>query len=814
MFRTFSKLSLIALMPLLLLWAAPCAPAAESSAPKESAAATASQQAPAAAPAAPGPPVATPSPAAPPAAPAPAPSGEVVQPPEAEAEPAPEEAEPLERPEAPPQPALSLDQIEALKKTLEDPAAREQLIRQLDALAKLQSPEEDQNKIQGALEQVMRGLSRRLETFSEGLMELAGGINALPKTLEWIEQQYTTPQKQDLWKEVMANIALVMGSAMAAYLLLGRMLARVRNRFIEEAAEGRRPAALRLLGLLALELLPLAAFAGSAYLLLGMLSPREKTRLITLVWINAFLIVHSVEALSRFILAPQTDHLRLPLLTGETANYLDIWVGRLSRTAIYGYFSLEAGRFLGLPKSVHELLMRGVGLAVAVLSLIFIWQNRSSAADLIRGWGEKNTAGPRSKKKILRRFARIWHLIASAYVIILFAVWGLKVEGGFYYLLRATTLTLVALALGWAGLHLIHTLLSRGIDIGDKLKSRFPGLEERANRYLSTLETSLRLFVEVLVFLAVLQAWGMNSFHWVISEPGKVLGGTIIRIATILGGSFAVWEIANILIQKSLSGTNGKGGVNAPSGRTKTLLTITRKALLMLLSIFGTLMVLSELGLDIAPLLAGAGVLGLAVGFGSQKLVQDVITGIFILLEDQISVGDVIRTADHSGQVEAVSIRTVRLRDVTGTVHTIPYSAISTVSNLTRDFSYYVLNVGVAYSENVDEVMDELKNLGEALRQDTEFGPSILEPIEVMGVDTLADSAVIIKARIKTVPNQQWWIGREFNRRMKNRFDELGIEIPFPHTKVYFGQDHKGGAALGPPVLAPREKSAPEDPGA
>jgi len=188
------------------------------------------------------------------------------------------------------------------------------------------------------------------------------------------------------------------------------------------------------------------------------------------------------------------------------------------------------------------------------------------------------------------------------------------------------------------------------------------------------------------------------------------------------------------------------------------------------------------------------GVFGVAIGFGSQKLVQDIITGVFILLGDMMSVGDVVKLGDRAGLVEAISIRNVRLRDLSGTVHTIPFSSISSVSNLTKDFSYYVFDIGVAYREDVDQVMDVLKEIGDQLQQDPNVGPLILAPLEVLGVDSFGDSAVVVKARIKTVPIQQWTVGRAFNRRIKQRFDELGIEIPFPHRTIYFGQDKQDQA--------------------
>ena len=215
---------------------------------------------------------------------------------------------------------------------------------------------------------------------------------------------------------------------------------------------------------------------------------------------------------------------------------------------------------------------------------------------------------------------------------------------------------------------------------------------------------------------------------------------------------------------------------------------------MVFLLVMVTLIVLAELGVNIGPLLAGAGVIGLAVGFGSQKLVQDVINGIFILFEDSVAVGDVVTAAGISGVVERMSIRSLRLRDLTGNVHTIPFSAVETVTNMTKEFSMAVIEAGVAYRENIDEVIVALRQLGTEMKDDPEYASLILEPLEVLGVDALADSAVIIKCRFKTVPLKQWMIRREFNRRMKNRFDELGIEIPYPHQTVYFGVGKDGSA--------------------
>jgi small conductance mechanosensitive channel len=209
------------------------------------------------------------------------------------------------------------------------------------------------------------------------------------------------------------------------------------------------------------------------------------------------------------------------------------------------------------------------------------------------------------------------------------------------------------------------------------------------------------------------------------------------------------------------------------------------------------MMILGEIGIEIGPILAAAGVVGLAVGFGAQHLVQDLLAGFFILLEDQIRVGDVVEVAGKGGLVEQVSLRTVVLRDLAGNVHYVRNGQIDAVTNMTKEYSRYVFDVSIAYRENVDEVMNVIREIDAGLREDPEFGPDILAPIEILGVDRFADSAVVIKARTTTRPIQQWRVGREFNRRMKQRFDELDIEIPFPHVTLYMGQAKNGES---PPV--------------
>ncbi|MCC6207124.1 MAG: mechanosensitive ion channel family protein [Gammaproteobacteria bacterium] len=222
--------------------------------------------------------------------------------------------------------------------------------------------------------------------------------------------------------------------------------------------------------------------------------------------------------------------------------------------------------------------------------------------------------------------------------------------------------------------------------------------------------------------------------------------------------------------------------------RAETLARLIRQAAIILIWAMIILMILREIGIEIAPILASAGVVGLAVGFGAQNLVRDLITGFFMLLENQVRVGDVAIVNGTGGLVEQINLRTIVLRDLSGVVHVFPNGTINTLANVTREWSAYVFTVGVAYKEDTDHVVEVMRRVGAELKHDAIFGPLMIEDIEIFGVDEFADSAVNIKGRIKTVPIRQWDVGREYLRRVKMKFDQEGIEIPFPHRSIYFGE--------------------------
>ena len=233
--------------------------------------------------------------------------------------------------------------------------------------------------------------------------------------------------------------------------------------------------------------------------------------------------------------------------------------------------------------------------------------------------------------------------------------------------------------------------------------------------------------------------------------------------------------------------------------RAETLGRVFRYLVAVVVTLVAGMLVLGEMGMSVAPILGAAGVVGLAVGFGAQSLVKDYFTGFFLLLENQISTGDIVQlSSDHAGLVEEVTLRYVRLRDYDGRVHFVPNGQISSVINSTRGYSFAVLDIGVAYRENVDEVMAVMHEVAREMRADAAFAEHILEDLDMAGVDQWGDSAVVIKCRFKVVAMRQWVVRREYLRRLKNTFDARGIEIPFPHLTVYAGQDKQGHAPVLP----------------
>ena len=367
---------------------------------------------------------------------------------------------------------------------------------------------------------------------------------------------------------------------------------------------------------------------------------------------------------------------------------------------------------------------------------------------------------------------------------------------------------LVSLVIAQLSAWLVRALVSAATGSGSETSFRDPIRRRpiRIVRALVFLGTLVVVTPPILEFLGVDLSYGIpleRASAWIFEEGLRVALITLLAYFAVRITALGVEHFEEGVRQR----TSGDSDKVEFAQRLRTIGGLIKNAVNVVVMSAAVLMILQELGMDITPLLAGAGVASLAVGFGAQNLVRDVISGFFLILEDQVHVGDVVNIDGTSGLVESVHLRTIVLRDLSGTVHIIPNGAISTLSNLTKEFSYAVLDVGIAYKEDTDHVSDVLRDIGEDLSGDPAFAPHLLAPLEILGVNEFGDSAVVIKIRIKTRPLKQWMVARELRRRIKKVFDAQGIEIPFPHVSLYFGEASR--PFLTQPIAADLVRAVP-----
>ena len=689
--------------------------------------------------------------------------------------------------------AAQVRALERMVETLESPERRARFLADLKAALAAERATREAAPEDGA--SALRALSDGLAAAGGRIALLARQVADVPDAARWLAERWRAPGGRDAWLIGLGRLLAVVVGGIAAGLLAFRGLRKPR-RLVERMERPSRWLGPPLLfGYHLLRLAPHLVTVGVGYGVLAVIGPSEPVRLVAISVLNAHLVASIVKMAGAQALAPHTPQFRLTAFTDETAFYCAIWWRRLVNITVYGYFFCQAALLLGLPGSGYAALVHLLGILVVGLLVVLILQNRAPFARWVRM--ASRAGGSRSHVKLfafLGRLADFWHIPAILYVVaggLLSAARGLE---GFVFLAKSTAATIaIAWAAGFAVVA-IRRAFVRGFRVRAELRARYPGLQARVERYLPVARAALQAVVLLFAACLVLEAWNADAFAWLASAAGRAVIGTLAAIAAIVVIAMLVLEIAASLIDRYLSAVDGEGRPVERSQRARTLLPLARNALRVVIGVVAVLMILSEVGIDIAPILAGVGVVGLAVGFGAQTLVKDIITGLFILLEDSVAVGDFVTAGGHSGTVEAITIRTIRLRDLGGKVHTVPFSAVDSVTNETKGFSRYVIDAGVAYREDYDEVAAVMRAVGDDLRRDPEFGPNMLEPLEIMGLDAFGDSAVVVRARLKTLPGRQWATGREYNRRLKAAFDARGIEIPFPHTTIYFGEDKQGEA--------------------
>ena len=692
---------------------------------------------------------------------------------------------------AAPDDATAQSDYAALANLLEDERSRERLIAELRALAAGESPADGEAAEAPTAESI--SLARRIALLTQGFAEdAAANFDAVMGL--WSGLDIATAQANLESFAVMAgDLLLVIAVTVVAFLVI-RRLARGLFQALDRwagAREGFLRRALAVVGASLVDaLVILAAWVAGYLLALFVLGEDGRMDTRQSLFLNAFLLIEGAKLLLRALFAPRNGGLRLLPLQDEDATYWNLWLARL--TGFVGY-----GMLLVVP-IINVNLSFGIGRAMTLLimtaaflqALIIVLQNRADVRRKLEAFARDIELG--ATRFLVFMLARSWHLLALLYVAALSVVTISAPETALPFMAKASLQTVVAIGGGVVISLLLTQVIVRQIRVPEETRRRLPQLEARLNTFVPLALKIMRVVVLALVALAICDAWNLfNLREWLGSDNGLRTLGSLTSVVVILAVAGGIWIALASVIEYRLNPETGDG---EPTARVRTLLSIFRNAVAIVLIILTGMIVLSEIGIDIGPLLAGAGVLGLAIGFGAQKLVQDIITGVFIQLENAINTGDVVSAGGVTGTAEKLTVRSLGVRDLAGAYHIIPFSSVDSVTNYMREFAYHVGEYGVGYHEDTDEVIVQLRAAFEELAADEDNGSKLLGPLEVHGVTALADSSVNVRVRIKTIPGAQWAIGREYNRLVKRHLDAAGIEIPFPHMTVYFGEDKQGRA--------------------
>ncbi|CAN5225444.1 hypothetical protein BH11PSE4_BH11PSE4_19830 [soil metagenome] len=669
---------------------------------------------------------------------------------------------------------------QALLDTLTDDKSRNELVARLRALVETQDVKADPAE---GRDDWLASATRSLGGVSRSILAFVGELERLPELAQRAITDLSDPAGFELLARVGTTITAVLAAALVVEWLTNWLLVRPRKA-IEVRATANILLRLFLLCVrTVIDVLPIMAFAAATYGVLAMVELSFLVRLTVVTLVNANLLSRIVIAAGRAILSPGAPGLRLFRMENESAAYGFLWVRWFTHATVYGYFLLRAGWLVGLSATSFTFLSNILALFIAGMIVVFILQIRAGVSRQLRG----RSSASGSIAGLRRKIAEFWHVLVIAYVAAVYVVWVMNLQGGFAYLARATLMSALTIVIGRLAMVGLVRMFGALFSLGEELRTEYPRLEARASRYLPILRQVLQGVIVAICVLAFMEIWGGEPFEWFASTGGQRLLGRFVSIAVVMLATLVAWEVGTAFGERLALR-------NPTSTRMNTLLPFLQNAFRIVLMTIVSLIVLSEIGVNIAPLLAGAGVFGLALGFGAQTLVKDVITGIFILMENTIAIGDVVEVGTHSGLVEKMSIRTVHLRDFDGNVHSIPFGEVQTVKNMSKIFAYAVVDVTVAYRENIDDALAVMAEVAAGMVASGPLSETIIAPFEVVGVEGLQDSAVWLRGRFKTRPLGQWNVRREFYRRIKAAFDERGIEIPYPHRTLYFGVDKKGDA--------------------
>lgn len=702
-------------------------------------------------------------------------------------------------------PALSAEQARQALDVLQDPQKRSALISTLEAIAQttpanpapaaasapVPADPADGGKPGTKVTLKPHSLGAQLLVAATHWSTRLGGdaaatlqtMNNLPALGRWFLDLETNPQELRNLGIAAGWLMLIFGCGLllecfAWFALRGPRDALTRH--LPRRSNGDSVRLLRLLpyaliGLL-LNLVPVAVFAAAGNLLVGV-PPGidETTRLVVLAMVNAYAATRAVMCVARMLLSPGDPRVRLWRLDDAKARFVLVWVRRMVIVAAFGDALVDVALLLGLDESAHDGFQRLISLVLALMLIVVVMRSRRDVGAYLRG---AQAHANRDEARWRGWLAEAWPYLAVITIVSFWIGMATGTRGGLsglYFpgvtlgaIIAARLLTIVVLG-----------TIERIFRLEPETRDRLPGLGQRVARYRRPLEILAVALITLLCGVVMLQLWGAPAFAWFVADGiGTRLVSALLTVSVAVVAAIAIWEVGQALLERQVAQAGPGGQVR--SVRLLTILPMLRTVLLVTIIAIIGLTALSEIGVNIAPLLAGAGIVGIAVGFGSQHLVQDVITGIFVVFENAIQIGDTVTTAGLQGSVEQLSVRTLRLRASDGSVHIIPFSSVTTITNGNRGIGNAAISVTVAFDEDVDRVMETLSEIGATMRQDEEFGPKMLGELQIFGVDQVRPWGATITGQIVCTDAGRWPVQREFNRRLKRRFEELEIALSAP----------------------------------
>lgn len=514
----------------------------------------------------------------------------------------------------------------------------------------------------------------------------------------------------------------------------------------------------------------------------------------------AFFLAGLLGVTLRAIFRPAAQNLR-PLPMGDRASRYWAW----HLTIIFGLVTFgelfvgEAISELASPVTANG-MTTAIHIAGAAYLAALILMNRKAPSAWVDRLAEEN---PNDKSLPLISVALRFWIWPALLVVGALAQRAITTNERMFSDITRTLVILAAMALSLMIIAGLNRAARRGVHLPGAVARVVPNLEPRLASFIPQFLRFLRYLVILgWIGFAFRQVGFTVPADWLKESYGLDVTSITISLIVIVLVGYAVWLVVTSWIDYRLSPLEG----NEPTAREQTLFALLRNATLVTILLVGLTYALAAFGVSVAPLLASAGVVGLAIGFGSQKLVQDIINGLFIQFESAISVGDVVELGGQIGTAEKLTIRSVSLRDVQGVLHIIPFSSVDAVSNHTMGYSYHVADMSVAYGADLDAAKDEMLAAYDDLKDDYAWGSKLLGGIEWFGVQMLGDNAVVLRSRLKTRPGEQWGVGRAYAERVKRRFDAAGIEIPFPQMKLWYDSERPPQRTLGP-LTPPRPPS-------